>query len=39
MQDYMDILIMGVGGGFSVCCIISLMGYGIYKSLKLIERS
>lgn len=39
IEDGLRILGYGVVSGFALACILSLMGYGIYKLLHLIERS
>lgn len=39
IEDYIQVLIYGILGGFSVSAIVSLLGYGIYKALNMIERS
>lgn len=39
MEEYLMSFIFGVGGGFGVGLVFSLIGFGIYKSLKLVERS
>lgn len=38
INDYISAFGLGVGGGFTLGFIFSLLGYGIYKMLKIIER-
>lgn len=36
-NDYIEVFALGVFGGFSVSCVVSLLGYGIYQSIKLMK--
>jgi len=38
IDDYLGCLSFGVCGGFSLGFIFSLLGFGIYKVTKLVER-
>lgn len=38
INDYIAGFCLGVAGGFTLGFIFSLLGYGIYKTLKLMER-
>ena len=38
INDYIDIMLLGIGGGFTSSVILSLIGIVIYKALKLVGR-
>lgn len=37
ISEYLELYIYGFGGGFTIACIISLLGFGLGKALKLLE--
>lgn len=34
---YMELLALGIGYGFTASCILFLLGFGIYKALRLLN--